>query len=122
MVPFAGTGGRLGTLLVAVVHSSLRRCRGGVRDSVRSEENFVAMRPEMPSIRISRRGKIVIGVLVALFVLLSLLGSLVQVYTNWLWFGEVGYRKVFSTILLTRIVLFLVVGLALQAIIASKVY
>jgi uncharacterized membrane protein (UPF0182 family) len=82
----------------------------------------VAMRPEMPSIRISRRGKIVIGVLVTLFVLLSLLGSLVQIYTNWLWFGEVGYRKVFSTILLTRIVLFLVVGLVLTVIIGSNVY
>jgi len=80
------------------------------------------MRPEMPSIRLSRRGKIVIGVLVALFVLLSLLGSLVQVYINWLWYGEVGYHKVFSTILLTRIVLFLVVGLVLAVIISSNVY
>ncbi|MEO6701874.1 MAG: UPF0182 family protein [Jatrophihabitantaceae bacterium] len=80
------------------------------------------MRPEMPSIRVSRRGKIVIGVLVALFVLLSALGSLVQVYANWLWFGEVGYRKVFSTILVTRIVLFLIVGLVLTVIIGANVY
>jgi uncharacterized protein len=101
----------------------LRRCRGEEPgDSVRSEENFVAMRPEIPSIRLSRRGKIVIGVLVTLFVLLSLLGSLVRVYTNWLWFGEVHYRNVYSTILLTRIVLFLVVGLALAVIIGSNVY
>jgi hypothetical protein len=32
------------------------------------------MRPDMPSIRVSRRGKIVIGVLVSVFVLLSVLG------------------------------------------------
>jgi len=82
----------------------------------------VAMRPDMPSIRVSRRGKIVIGVLVSLFILLSALGSLVRVYTNWLWFGEVGYRGVFSTILTTRIVLFLVVGLVLAAIIGSSVF
>ncbi|MGI8666433.1 MAG: UPF0182 family membrane protein [Jatrophihabitans sp.] len=80
------------------------------------------MRPEMPSIRVSRRGKIAIGVLVALFVLLSVLGSLVSVYTNWLWFGEVGYRKVFRTILLTRVVLFLIVGLVLAVIIGANVY
>jgi uncharacterized membrane protein (UPF0182 family) len=82
----------------------------------------VAMRPDMPSIRVSRRGKIVIGVLVSLFVLLSALGSLVRVYTDWLWFGEVGYRGVFGTILWTRIVLFLAVGLALTAIIGANVF
>ena len=82
----------------------------------------MAMRPDMPSIRVSRRGKIVIGVLVSLFILLSALGSLVRVYTNWLWFGEVGYRGVFSTILTTRIVLFLVVGLVLAAIIGANVF
>ena len=82
----------------------------------------MAMRPDMPSIRVSRRGKIVIGVLVSLFVLLSVLGSLVRVYINWLWFGEVGYRKVFSTILLTRIVLFLVVGLVMAVIIGANVF
>ncbi len=82
----------------------------------------MAMRPEMPTIRVSRRGKIAIGVLVALFILLTALGSLVQVYTNWLWFGEVGYRKVFSTILVTRVVLFLIVGLVLTVIIGTNVY
>src|ERR1700712_2969582 len=80
------------------------------------------MRPDMPNIRVSRRGKIVIGVLASLFVILSVLGSLVRVYTNWLWFGEVGYRGVFSTILWTRIVLFLAVGLALTVIIGANVF
>src|SRR3954454_3629901 len=80
------------------------------------------MRPEMPSIRISRRGKILIGVLIAIIVLLSVLGSLVSVYTNWLWFGEVGYRHVYRTILLTRFVLFVVVGLVMAAIIGANVY
>jgi hypothetical protein len=86
------------------------------------EESLVAMRPDMPNIRVSRRGKIVIGVLVSLFVLLSVLGSLVRVYTNWLWFGEVGHRDVFSTILWTRVVLFLTVGLAMALIIGANVF
>jgi len=82
----------------------------------------VAMRPDMPSIRVSRRGKIIIGVLVSLFVLLSVLGSLVRVYTDWLWFGEVHYRSVYSTILWTRVVLFVLVGLVMAAIIGANVF
>ncbi|HEU5271421.1 MAG TPA: UPF0182 family protein [Jatrophihabitans sp.] len=76
----------------------------------------------MPSIRISRRGKILIGVLAAIIVLFSVLGSLVSVYTNWLWYGEVGFRHVYRTILLTRLVLFIVVGLVMAAIIGANVY
>ena len=82
----------------------------------------MAMRPEMPSIRVSRRGKILIGVLVGLIVIISVLGSLTNIYVNWLWFGEVGFRKVYSTILVTRIVMFLIVGLVLAVIIGANVY
>ena len=82
----------------------------------------MAMRPEMPNIRISRRGKIVIAVLIVLFILLSLLGSLVSIYTNWLWFGELGFRSVYRTVLLTRIVLFFVVGVVMTLLIGANVY
>lgn len=82
----------------------------------------MAMRPEMPALRVSRRGRIVIGVLVGLFVILSLLGTFTSVYVNWLWFGEVGFRNVYRTILLTKIVLFLIVGLVLAVIIGANVY
>jgi uncharacterized membrane protein (UPF0182 family) len=80
------------------------------------------MRPEMPSIRVSRRGKIVIGVLISLFVLLSLLGSAARVYTDWLWFGETGFRGVFSTILWTRVVLFMLFGLVLAVVVGANVF
>ncbi len=56
-----------------------------------------------------------------MIVLLILAGSLVNVYTDYLWFGEVGYRKVFSAILRTRIVLFVVFGLAMALIIGGNV-
>ncbi len=82
----------------------------------------MAMRPEMPSIRVSRRGKILIGVLIGLIVIVSVLGSLTNIYTNWLWFGEVGFRKVYSTILITRVVMFLIVGVVLAVIIGANVY
>lgn len=35
---------------------------------------------------------------------------LINNYTDWLWFREVGFTQVFTTVLLTRFVLFLVVG------------
>jgi uncharacterized membrane protein (UPF0182 family) len=113
IVPVGGTVPRFGTF-------SIKNRRFVATDSTvnrwLTEESFVVMRPEMPSIRVSRRGKIVIGVLVSLVVVLSLLGSAVGVYTNWLWFGEVGYRGVFTSILSTRIVLFVGFGLLMAAI------
>jgi hypothetical protein len=44
----------------------------------------------------------------ALIILLLLLGaqSLLRFYTDWLWFGEVGYQHVFGTILRTQGALF----------------
>jgi uncharacterized membrane protein (UPF0182 family) len=43
---------------------------------------------------------------------LLLLGPrLTDTYTNWLWFGEVGFRSVYLTVLRTRVLLFLVVAL-----------
>ena len=32
-------------------------------------------------------------------------------YVNWLWFGEVGFRRVWMTVLLTRIATFVAVAL-----------
>jgi len=79
------------------------------------------MRPEMPRLRVSRRGATAIGALVVLIVVLSLVGSLVRLYTDWLWFGEVGYRRVFSSILLTRVGLFLVYGVLMAGIVGVNV-
>src|SRR6185503_8840540 len=44
---------------------------------------------------------------IALFALLVLATpQLVRYYTDWLWFGEVGFRQVFSTILRSQSLLF----------------
>jgi uncharacterized membrane protein (UPF0182 family) len=42
---------------------------------------------------------------------------LIDKYVDWLWFGELGYRSVFSTVLITRIVVFLVAGLLMGAVV-----
>ncbi len=42
---------------------------------------------------------------------------LISTYTDWLWFGEVGFRGVFTTVLVTRLLLFLVVGVVVGGIV-----
>src|SRR5829696_3431771 len=78
------------------------------------------MRPSLPVPTLSRRAKIIIGVVVLLVLALSVLGSLVRLYVDWLWFGEVAYRQVFTTGLRTRILLFVVFGLLMTAVIAAN--
>ncbi|MDO4928938.1 MAG: UPF0182 family protein [Corynebacterium sp.] len=63
-------------------------------------------RPQLSSRQ--RRWAWIIGITV---IVLALIPMAVGIYTDWLWFGEVEYRQVFNTILVSRIVLFLVFGL-----------
>jgi uncharacterized membrane protein (UPF0182 family) len=79
------------------------------------------MRPSLPVPSISRRAKIIIGVVVLLVLLLSVLGSLVRLYVDWLWFGEVGYRQVFRTGVRTRLGLFFTVGILMALVIGVNI-
>ena len=48
----------------------------------------------------------------AVALVLLIAGSqLIDTYVDWLWFGEVGFRSVFSTVLITRIAQLVIVGL-----------
>jgi uncharacterized membrane protein (UPF0182 family) len=78
------------------------------------------MRPSLPVPSLSRRAKIIIGVVVLLVLVLSVLGSLIRLYVDWLWFGEVGFRQVFTTGLGTRTLLFFLFGVLMAAIIAAN--
>ena len=42
------------------------------------------------------------------FILFLLYHNVVPLYTDWLWFGEVGYRNVFATTILTKTALFFI--------------
>jgi uncharacterized protein len=75
-----------------------------------------------PLPRMSRRGRVTVGVLVGVFLLFTLLGWGVDAYSDYLWFHEVDFVDVFSGVLLTRLVLFLVIGLAVALIIAANLY
>ena len=78
----------------------------------------MAMRPPMGAPTLTRRTRILL-IAAGVLVLLLLFGSrLINFYVDWLWFGEVGYRGVFTTVLLTRIVQFLAGGLLIGGTVA----
>src|SRR3954467_14555621 len=75
------------------------------------------MRPAARMPKLTRRSRILIAVALAVVVLLLVGPRLVDAYVDWLWFGELGYRSVFSTVLVPRIVVFLVAALLVGAIV-----
>jgi uncharacterized protein len=82
----------------------------------------VAMRPPVGAPTLSRRTRILL-ILAGIVVLLLLGGSrLINFYVDWLWFGEVGYRGVFATVLFTQIVQFLVGGLLIGGLVALSLW
>ncbi|HEU4350140.1 MAG TPA: UPF0182 family protein, partial [Actinoplanes sp.] len=70
----------------------------------------------------SRRGRVTVGVLVGVFLLFTLLGWGIDAYTDLLWFREVAFTDVFTGVLLTRLLLFLAVGLIMALVIAGNLY
>src|SRR6476646_7762257 len=75
------------------------------------------MRPAARMPKLTRRSRILIAVALAVVVLLLFGPRLIDTYVNWLWFGELGYRSVFTTTLVTRVVVFLVAGVVMGAIV-----
>ena len=58
-----------------------------------------------------RRPQPIVFVIIA-FLALGVLGQLIPLYTDWLWFQELGYTQVFTTTLGLRGTLFALVALA----------
>jgi uncharacterized membrane protein (UPF0182 family) len=61
--------------------------------------------PLPPSFR-----RIVLWIIAATFIVLTVIPWLASFFTDWLWFGEIGFRTVFATSLIWRIALFLLGG------------
>ncbi|MEU4426110.1 UPF0182 family protein [Actinoplanes sp. NPDC024001] len=75
-----------------------------------------------PLPRMSRRGRVTVGVLVGVFILFTLLGWGIDAYTDYLWFDEVEKTTVFSSVLLTKVTLFLVIGALMTLVVAGNLY
>ena len=77
----------------------------------------MGMRPAAKMPKLTRRSRILITIALAVVLLLLVGPRLVDAYVDWLWFGELGYRSVFTTQLMTKLVVFLVVWAAVGAIV-----
>src|SRR3954453_19365734 len=66
------------------------------------------MRPAARMPKLTRRSRILIAIALAIVVLLLIGPRLIDTYVDWLWFGELGYRSVFTTVLVTRLAVFVV--------------
>jgi uncharacterized membrane protein (UPF0182 family) len=75
------------------------------------------MRPAARMPKLTRRSRILIVIALAVVVLLLVGPRLIDGYVDWLWFGELGYRSVFTTVLWTRVLVFFIVGLVVGAIV-----
>src|SRR3954471_3904145 len=80
------------------------------------------MRPPVPVPTLSRRAKLVIGAVAVLLVLFTVIGTLTNVYVDYLWFDETHYTKVFWTEVQTRALLFAVAGVATGGLVALAIY
>lgn len=67
--------------------------------------------------KLTRRSRILIMIALGVIVLLLAGPRLIDAYVDWLWFGELGYRSVFTTMLATRIVVCLVAGVVVGGIV-----
>src|SRR5262245_49074493 len=75
------------------------------------------MRPAARMPKLTRRSRILIAVAVAGVLLLLIGPRFIDAYVDWLWFGELGYRSVFTTVLTDRLVVGLVAGVLMGAIV-----
>src|SRR3712207_7815837 len=80
------------------------------------------MRPPVSVPALSRRAKVVIGAIAVLLVLFTAIGTLTNVYVDYLWFDETNYTEVFWTELQTRALLFAVAGVATGGLVALAIY
>lgn len=71
---------------------------------------------------VDRRRRVLVPTLITLAVLLFLGSIFTNVWTDRLWFASVDYTQVFQTMLLTRVGLFLVLGLAFSLFVVANLY
>lgn len=77
----------------------------------------MGMRPAARMPKLNRRSRVLIAIGLVVVALLLIGPRLIDGYVDWLWFGELGYRSVFTTVLVTRLVVFLAVALLVAGII-----
>jgi uncharacterized protein len=82
----------------------------------------VAMRPPVGMPKLSRRSRILLILGGILLVVLIAGSRMLGTYVDWLWFGEVGYRQVFTTQLLSRAGLGVAAAILLGGVLALNLW
>ncbi|WP_433801996.1 UPF0182 family protein [Actinomycetospora sp. CA-084318] len=82
----------------------------------------MANRPATGNPQLSRRTKSLLVLGAVVLVVLVGLARLVDVYVDFAWFGEVGYRDVFTTVLATRVIQSVVAAVFMGGLIALNLY
>jgi uncharacterized protein len=75
-----------------------------------------------PLSRVSRRGRVTLVVLAVLLVLMAIADRAFDIWADWLWFDEVGYTDIYTSVLTTRTLLFLTFALGVGLVIAVNLY
>ena len=77
----------------------------------------MSIRPPGRMPALNRRSRVLMGAAIAAVALLLIGPRFIDTYVNWLWFGELGYRSVFTTVLFTRLIVFVVAALLVGSIV-----
>ena len=77
----------------------------------------MSVRPPTRMPALTRRSRTLLGIAAAVLAVLMIGPRFVDTYVDWLWFGELGYRSVFTTVLFTRLIVFLATALVVGAIV-----
>lgn len=77
----------------------------------------MSMRPAAALPNMTRRSRILIGIGIVIIGVLLMAPRLIDTYVNWLWFDELGYRSVFTTVLATRLIIFVLTTVSVGIII-----
>ncbi len=77
----------------------------------------MSIRPPARMPGLTRRGRIMLGIAVAVVAVLLIGPRFIETYVDWLWFGELGYRSVFTTVLFTRLIVLAVTTVVVGAIV-----
>ncbi|TDV35391.1 UPF0182 family protein [Actinophytocola oryzae] len=78
----------------------------------------MATRPPIGMPKLSRRAKILLSIAGVIILVLIVGARLLDTYVDWLWYGEVDFRSVFTKMLVTRIILFFALGLLVGGLLA----
>ncbi|HET9256522.1 MAG TPA: UPF0182 family protein [Pseudonocardiaceae bacterium] len=78
----------------------------------------MANRPSVAVPALSPRARMLITAGVLALAILIVGSRLIDTYVDWLWFGEVGFRSVFFTMLTTRVIQFFIVSLLVGGVLA----